>query len=169
MARRELTPEEKLLWRTVTSRDKKLRPEAPVEESEVSALPAPRPPKKPASAPALPPKPKALPPLAPLSAREAKKRLKPFAEIEATLDLHGLGRSEAYERLLRFLAASCKKHLRHVLIITGKGRTGEGILRTALPHWLNEPKLREHVAAIAPARAEKGGSGALHVLLRKQR
>jgi len=42
-----------------------------------------------------------------------------------------------------------------------------GILKAAVPRWLGEPDLRRHVLAIAPARPEAGGSGALYVLLRR--
>ena len=36
-----------------------------------------------------------------------------------------------------------------------------------LPRWLHEPDLRRDVLAIAPARPQHGGSGALYLLLRK--
>jgi DNA-nicking Smr family endonuclease len=168
MKRREPSKEEILLWRAVTGRDRKLRAELPLDEEIPSMEPATSGTAAKKGPPSTPPKREnSLPPLAPLPVREAKKRLKGHAEIEATLDLHGLGRTQAYERLAQFLAACRRRGLRHVLVITGKGRSGEGVLRASLPHWLNEPGLRHHVAAIAAARPEKGGSGALHVLLRR--
>jgi DNA-nicking Smr family endonuclease len=42
-----------------------------------------------------------------------------------------------------------------------------GILKSAVPRWLHEPDLRRHVLAIAPARPQHGGSGALYLLLRR--
>jgi DNA-nicking Smr family endonuclease len=54
-----------------------------------------------------------------------------------------------------------------VVIITGKGRgTAMGVLRTALPDWLNEPRLRPLISTITHARPEKGGEGVTHVLLK---
>jgi DNA-nicking Smr family endonuclease len=60
---------------------------------------------------------------------------------------------------------------RAVLIITGKGLRGEGtgILRAAVPRWLNEAKLRALILSIAPAAPKDGGGGALYVLLKRQR
>ena len=87
--------------------------------------------------------------------------------LEATLDLHGMGKIEAYGQVQSFIQQQVRKARRHVLIITGKGRGGqEGVLRSNLPHWLNEPALRPLIAAMITARPEKGGAGALHVLLK---
>ncbi len=107
--------------------------------------------------------------LNPLPIREAAKRFKSHAEIEATLDLHGLSKIEAYAAVARFLVRERGKGRRHLLIITGKGREGEGILRRELPHWLNEPALRAHLSAFAHAHPTRGGAGVMHVLLKKHR
>ena len=42
-----------------------------------------------------------------------------------------------------------------------------GILRHAVPRWLDEPSLRRHLLALAPARPEHGAGGALYLLLRR--
>jgi DNA-nicking Smr family endonuclease len=105
--------------------------------------------------------------LSPLPIREAAKRFKTHPSIEATLDLHGLSKLEAYAAVSRFVARERRKGRRHVLIITGKGREGEGILRRELPHWLNEPALRAHLSAFAHAHPTRGGAGVMHVLLKK--
>ncbi len=44
-----------------------------------------------------------------------------------------------------------------------------GVLRDAVPRWLNEAPLREHVLAFSHARPDDGGAGALYVLLRRRR
>ena len=54
-----------------------------------------------------------------------------------------------------------------VLVITGKGRGGEGVLRAQLPRWLSQPDLRPLVSRLAPAHARHGGSGAFYVFLRE--
>ena len=56
-----------------------------------------------------------------------------------------------------------------MLVITGHGRATGGVLKHAVPRWLNEPDLRRHLLAIAPARPQHGGSAALYLLLRKDR
>jgi DNA-nicking Smr family endonuclease len=59
-----------------------------------------------------------------------------------------------------------------VLVITGKGLRadgGGGVLRNAVPRWMNEPPNRERILAFAHATPPDGGEGALYVLLRRTR
>jgi len=86
---------------------------------------------------------------------------------EARLDLHGMTQAEAHRALAGFVERSRAAGRRCLLVITGHGRMGGGILKAAVPRWLAEPDLRHHVLAIAPAQPEAGGSGALYVLLRR--
>ena len=87
--------------------------------------------------------------------------------IEARLDLHGMTQAEAHAALAGFVSGSRAADRRCVLVITGHGRVSGGILRQAVPRWLNEPALRRHLLAIAPARPQHGGHGALYLLLRR--
>ena len=63
-----------------------------------------------------------------------------------------------------------------MLVVTGKGMTtsqrkptGAGILRQAVPRWLNEPTFRALVLAFDYAEPQHGGEGALYVLLKRDR
>lgn len=89
--------------------------------------------------------------------------------IDATLDLHGQSQQSAYDALVRQIAFSlCSGH-RLLLVITGRGSVSQhGVLREALPRWLNDEALRPSVLAFDVARAEDGGSGAYYVLLKKR-
>ena len=90
--------------------------------------------------------------------------------IEARLDLHGMTQSQAYDRVYRFLESARINGRRTVLVITGKGlrRDGQfGVLRSAVPRWLNEPPLRDWIKAFDYAALRDGGEGALYVLLRR--
>ncbi len=87
--------------------------------------------------------------------------------VETRLDLHGMTQAEAHRALAEFVAGSRARGRRCLLVITGHGRMSGGILKAAVPRWLGEPELRHHVLAIAPARPDAGGSGALYVLLRR--
>ncbi|MEQ8166439.1 MAG: Smr/MutS family protein [Alphaproteobacteria bacterium] len=90
--------------------------------------------------------------------------------IEDEIDLHGLSRAEAAPRLADFLAESEGRGLRLVLVITGRGRLGEGgVLRRELPGWLGQAPNRRRVLAFVPARPQHGGDGAFYVLLRRRR
>ena len=87
--------------------------------------------------------------------------------VEARLDLHGLTQEAAHRALIDFLGASRAAGRRCILVITGHGRTSGGILRHAVPRWLDEPPLRRHILTLAPARPTDGGAAALYVLLRR--
>ena len=87
--------------------------------------------------------------------------------VEASLDLHGLTQAEAHRALAAFIAGSRAAGRRCVLVITGHGRSSGGVLKAAVPRWLEEPELRRAVLAIAPAQPQHGGHGALYVLLRR--
>ncbi|HEY1384220.1 MAG TPA: Smr/MutS family protein, partial [Dongiaceae bacterium] len=60
---------------------------------------------------------------------------------------------------------------RNVLVVTGKGMTTSktGILRQAVPRWLNEPAFRALVLAFDYAEPQHGGEGALYVLIKRVR
>jgi len=69
--------------------------------------------------------------------------------IDATLDLHGYSKDQAYSALINFIKNSYETGKRCVIIITGKGgrengikdplRPKEGILKKSVPQWLSEP------------------------------
>jgi DNA-nicking Smr family endonuclease len=90
-------------------------------------------------------------------------------EIEARLDLHGMTQAEAHRALAAFIRSSRADGKRCVLVITGRGRVGGGVLKGAVPRWLDEPEFRPHLLAIATAQPRDGGSGALYVMLRRTR
>lgn len=95
-------------------------------------------------------------------------------EIEARLDLHGMTQAEAHRALGSFIRASRAAGRRCVLVITGRGSAKGpnnigGVLKSAVPRWLDEPELRPHLLAIATAQPRDGGNGALYVMLRRTR
>ena len=148
-----------------------------------------RPPKSPAkkrqatARPQLSPPPPSPPPLlrpaepefshgsAPGLDRRTQTRLKRGQiEMEARIDLHGMTQDQAHQALLSFLGASRSAGRRAVLVITGKGlRSGQGVLRDAVPRWLNEPETRRMIRAFSFAAPKDGGGGALYVLLKRQK
>ena len=56
-------------------------------------------------------------------------------------------------------------------MVTGKGvgKKGAGVLRSAVPRWLNQMPNRDKVLAFDYARQKDGGVGALYILLRRRR
>ncbi|MGA2951035.1 MAG: Smr/MutS family protein [Caulobacteraceae bacterium] len=90
-------------------------------------------------------------------------------EIGGRLDLHGLTQDGARAALTAFVLGAAARGLRGVLVITGKGTLGDGVLRRRAPEWLAEPPLRPLVAGISEAHRHHGGAGALYVALKRQR
>ena len=85
--------------------------------------------------------------------------------IQAQLDLHGLRRDEARERLSAFLREAQVHGLRCVRVVHGKGNGSPGkqaVLKGKVLTWLAQ---KNEVLAFAQARGAEGGAGALVVLL----
>jgi DNA-nicking Smr family endonuclease len=85
--------------------------------------------------------------------------------IQAQLDLHGLRRDEARERLTGFVHEARRRGLRCVRVIHGKGNGSPGrepVLKSKVKAWLVQ---KQDVIAFTQARASDGGGGALLVLL----
>lgn len=87
--------------------------------------------------------------------------------IEARLDLHGMTQDDAHRVLLGFIRAARASGKRCVLVITGRGRLGGGVLKAAVPRWLDEAEFRPHLLAITTAQPRDGGAGALYIMLRR--
>jgi DNA-nicking Smr family endonuclease len=88
--------------------------------------------------------------------------------LQGQLDLHGLRRDEARERLGAFLRESARAGKRCVRVIHGKGNGSPGrepVLKGKVRHWLVQ---RDEVLAFTQARGIDGGHGAVIVLLRPQ-
>jgi DNA-nicking Smr family endonuclease len=90
---------------------------------------------------------------------------------DGQIDLHRLSQEQAHKALNHFLRTAQEAGWRCVLVITGKGyRSGSvGILKLAVPRWLNLPENRSRILAISHATPADGGDGALYVLLRRTR
>src|ERR1700678_89548 len=157
--RRQLSDEERTLWKNIARSVKPLRkiaeaveplseqpaklsPPKPRRKSAVSQLAAP-----PVGAPQNPP------PLAPLGRRLKQRVARGREPIEARLDLHGHTQSEAHAALLKFVRRAQADGVKTALVVTGKGGTknardetaGRGVLKRAVPLWLALPEFRRFV------------------------
>lgn len=86
---------------------------------------------------------------------------------DAMVDLHGMDRHSAYTGLCRFMHDAAGQGARLLLVITGKGRQGEGVLRQQFGAWMNSRELQPLVLGYASAPRHAGGDGAFYVMLRK--
>jgi DNA-nicking Smr family endonuclease len=180
--KRMLSEEERVLWEGVAKQVKPLRKrprlakaqneEAPPAAKPVAPPPSPRPVKADPIAKSNPPP--SAPPLAPLGRRERSQLSRGRKEIDARLDLHGMTQTRAHRALSDFLWRAHSDGLTFVLVITGKGRSGEngserGVLRRQVPQWLSLPELRSLVVGFEEAHIGHGGEGALYVRIRRVR
>ncbi len=85
----------------------------------------------------------------------------------ASVDLHGLNQDQARAALTGFILRGWAENRRTILVITGKGALGDGVLRRRVPEWLAEPPLRKIVAGLSEAHRRHGGEGALYVALKR--
>ena len=168
MSRRDLTPTEKRAWARIartarplpgvkppTPEPKPVSPEARVKPERASD---PRP-TRPVESPQLP--------SAPLEDRSSHRAVRRGRmEVDARIDLHGLTQDQADRALLGFLRRQQASGARCILIITGKGRGGEGVLRRNFLHWLETQAARQFLSGWAPAHTRHGGSGAFYAYLR---
>jgi DNA-nicking Smr family endonuclease len=87
-------------------------------------------------------------------------------EIDARIDLHGHTQDTAHREVVDFILRQAGLGARCVLVITGKGRLGTGVLRARLFDWIADPDLRPFIAGYATAHPRHGGSGAVYLFLR---
>jgi DNA-nicking Smr family endonuclease len=88
--------------------------------------------------------------------------------IQAQIDLHGLRREEARDRLSAFVRQALRNGQRCVRVVHGKGHgspCGEPVLKAKVQRWLAQCA---EVIAFAQATGPQGGAGALVVLLERR-
>jgi len=170
--KRPLKPEELRIWSLVAGTVHPMpgratvTPAPTVEEAAVETParippPAKTPPKRPAKSP----------PREMVDGIEPNRRHRIARErdpIAARLDLHGYDQVRARAVLEAFLRRAWDEGFRAVLVITGKGVQGDGILRRATPEWLAAPHLAPIVAGVSEAHRRHGGAGALYVALKRK-
>jgi len=186
---RELRPappetEDAALWQRAMADVKPLRRRRPRKQRAAATAPAPEAPATPiaSAAPPVPaqPPPAQLPPAKPPAAPRAQPgtgidratlaRLKRGdLPISGRIDLHGMTQADAHAALDGFIGRAAGAGKRLLLVITGKGSDGDGILRRMLPRWINAGPHAARVLRIEPAHARHGGGGAWYVYLRRDR
>jgi len=165
---RRLSPEERRLWsrvartvRPAPGRKVESEGDAPASASLVGAEPGP------ALAPAPQQRPRKPGPPEDLSGQRRIRRGQ--SEIDARLDLHGHTQDTAHRELVSFILREHAAGSRCILVITGKGRLGTGVLRARLFDWIADPDLRSMIAGHARAHPRHGGEGAVYLFLKAKR
>lgn len=103
----------------------------------------------------------------PIEDRVHKHLAKGRLTIDGRIDLHGMTQDAARHALLRFLETAQRSGNRVVLVITGKGNMGQGVLRRMVPVWFELMEYRRLVNGYRQSHVSHGGEGALYVRIRK--
>ncbi|MAP93341.1 MAG: hypothetical protein CMK07_00165 [Ponticaulis sp.] len=103
----------------------------------------------------------------PANRGEERKIRRGKLETGPRLDLHGHTQDSARTALFQFVRFHQSQNEVSVLVITGKGRAGKGVIRQRFLDWLSEPEFKLIVSGYAQAHRKHGGDGAFYVFLRK--
>ena len=163
---RKLKPDEAHLWGHVVATVRPLpgRLAPSVKPPPVEAAPAHLPlPVKAAARKAQPARPPET-----IEPGRHKRIVRGHEPLEARIDLHGMTHDRARAALEGYILRMWADGYREVLVITGKGTQGDGVLRRFTPEWLAAPPLREIVAGVSQAHRRHGGEGALYVALKRR-
>jgi DNA-nicking Smr family endonuclease len=104
-----------------------------------------------------------------LQQRQLQRLRRGQLPVEAELDMHGMSIPVAENEVARFLAHCRDQHVRCVRIIHGKGygsREAAPVLKNRIDHWLRQ---HHDVLAFCSTPRDRGGTGAINVLLRSKR
>lgn len=185
---RRLDPEENAVWQRVTATVRPIARRTPkLPKSEVAAQP---------EAPAAPaPKVRGRVPPVRVPAATPVAQQKPLADSldggwdrrlrrgatqpDWTIDLHGHTLDSARRLLDGVLDQAVGDGVRVLLLITGKpprdddrgvdGRPRRGLIRASIGQWLQSSRHAGRIAAVRNAHPRHGGTGALYVILRRDR
>lgn len=187
---RRLTAEEARAWAQVARTVRKLDPPLPESAPETLDQPAPVVGSAPVAPvrkvrgrvpPPLPPRPSAAPRHAgtdaPLDGSWERRIAKGALVPDFSLDLHGATLDQAYTRLMHGLTQARAMGARVVLVVTGKPRPvdamdrGErrGAIRAKIADWLSASEHAGQIVALRGAHPRHGGTGAIYLVLKKQR
>jgi DNA-nicking Smr family endonuclease len=177
-ARRDLSPDDLKIWRYVTRSITPL--EGAARHPSDDGVEEPQPRKRAASVeepsaraivrPSIQPQPLKMGSAADIDRRTAQRFQRGEMHVDGRIDLHGLTLEQAHGALTAFIRGAAVRGSRCVMVVTGKGKGGSiGKIRAEAPHWLNQASLRPLILAVSQARIHHGGTGALYVLLKRQR
>ncbi len=101
-----------------------------------------------------------------ISRADAQKIKAGQISLAGRIDLHGQTSDDARKNVRNFIISHATTGPCTILVITGKGIEGKGIIRQKLPEWLNQDPIDEMVVAFCKAQPKDGGDGAFYLKLR---
>ncbi|RJF90928.1 Smr/MutS family protein [Sphingomonas cavernae] len=181
MAGRRLDADERALWARVIA---SVTPLVPVRTKDDPVVPATEQPAiaprrgRNIVAPSPPPSPQPRPAIGETLDGSWDRRLTRGAIIpDMAVDLHGHTLDSAYRLLDSSLDRAVRSGARVILLITGKPpradlrgeRPMRGVIRAAVGDWLSASRHAAHIATVRNAHPRHGGTGALYIILKRDR
>lgn len=102
-----------------------------------------------------------------LDVNQDKRVRRGHIKIDRKIDLHDMTQDLAKATLHRAIMRASNRNHHCLLIVTGKGLRGEGVLRRNFPAWISDSTIRPLIASYSPAHIKHGGSGAWYIFLKK--
>jgi DNA-nicking Smr family endonuclease len=94
----------------------------------------------------------------------SKKNYRKFV-AERTIDLHGLTRDEAFEKLLSFFSRCQLENVKKVIVITGGNALKKTVLRASFQEWVKN-LFGNYIVSCSQSDIRHGGQGAFYVILK---
>ena len=85
-----------------------------------------------------------------------KRKEKAF--VPEILDLHGFTLEEAYSLFLRFLNYHIQQKTKKIIVITGKGKDGKGLLKAEFPKWVENFQIKDKIKSVTQPLSYGGGA-----------
>lgn len=102
-----------------------------------------------------------------LDVNQDKRVRRGRVEIDTKIDLHDMTQMKAKPALHSAIIRASNRNKRCLLVVTGKGLRGDGVLRRNFPAWIADPAVRPLIANYAQAHIRHGGAGAWYVFLKR--
>ena len=80
------------------------------------------------------------------------------AFVPYILDLHGFSLQEGFCLFERFLNYHVRKKTKKIVIITGKGKDGTGLLKQEFPKWIENPTVKKKIRSMSLPVSYGGGA-----------
>ena len=78
--------------------------------------------------------------------------------VPSVLDLHGFTLDEAYQLFVRFLNYHMQEKTKKIVVITGKGKDGKGLLKNEFPKWVENSQIKGKITSVALPLSYGGGA-----------
>ena len=96
-----------------------------------------------------------------------RRKAKTF--VPNILDLHGFTLEEAYNLFVRFLNYHIHEKTKKIIVITGKGKDGKGLLKNEFPKWLDNSQIKSKIISVTQPVSYDGGAFELTLIRSKEK